>query len=320
MIPTLFLLKFHISQKNALCFKPTSPFCCWFCPETSHLHNQLRLQAKSQVFLHLRIVRRSFVSYPFWSVSIDESVCIRFAIGYDAMNVPMKKIKPKKEADVENPPKKCETANRWRINPILRPDLFGHLVEDVPTKLPFWMSPWSCYKLGDGCWLNHDIHSCTPTRMAKVCCRFSGLHSKNHKYIDFHGGYSTFWFWKTYGWFMWGLGVLEQVHHSHVPQKKNKNWASSPRNVQQKKTGAYLRRHPLPLCSINCLGVPVLFFSATSQFTPTSREERRGILTARRRSRSLEGLGIHSPQQRRGASRLMESNLTLLWEWKCCVT
>lgn len=103
-------------------------------------------------------------------------------------------------------------------------------------------------------------------------------------------------------------------------KKKIKNWASSPRNVQQKKTGAYLRRHPLPLCSINCLGVPVLFFSATSQFTPTSREERRGILTARRRSRSLEGLGIHSPQQRRGASRLMESNLTLLWEWKCCVT
>lgn len=236
MIPTLFLLKFHISQKNALCFKPTSPFCCWFCPETSHLHNQLRLQAKSQVFLHLRIVRRSFVSYPFWSVSIDESVCIRFAIGYDAMNVPMKKIKPKKEADVENPPKKCEqTANRWRINPILRPDLFGHLVEDVPTKLPFWMSPWSCYKLGDGCWLNHDIHSCTPTRMAKVCCRFSGLHSKNHKYIDFHGGYSTFWFWKTYGWFMWGLGVLEQVHHSHVPQKKKQKLSQLSKKCPTKK-------------------------------------------------------------------------------------
>lgn len=51
--------------------------------------------------------------------------------------------KTKKEADVENP--------------ILGPDLFGHLVEDFPTKLPFWISPWSCYKLGDGCWLNHGI-------------------------------------------------------------------------------------------------------------------------------------------------------------------
>lgn len=105
----LFLLKFHISQKNALCFKPTSPFCCWFCPETSHLHNQLRLQAKSQVFLHLCIVRRSFVSYPFWSVSIDESVCIGFAIGYDAMNVSMKKNYAKKGSWCWKPSQKMGT-------------------------------------------------------------------------------------------------------------------------------------------------------------------------------------------------------------------
>lgn len=75
-------------------------------------------------------------------------------------------------------------------------------------------------------------------------------------------------------------------------KKKTKKLSQLSKKCPTKKTGAYLRRHPLPLCSINCLGVPVLFFSATSQFTPTSREERRGILTARRRSRSLEGLGF----------------------------
>lgn len=64
---------------------------------------------------------------------------------------------------------------------------------------------------------------------------FQKLHSKNHKYIDFHGGYSTFWFWKTYGWFMWGLGVLEQVHHSHVPQKKKTKIEPALQEMSNKK-------------------------------------------------------------------------------------